>query len=94
MTPKIVFKDERLIDVTFTINLNALEEAVKATKDKLEGRNRRGRPRALNAVQVAEILQLIREGKKKSDIATQFGVSNGCITKVGQGAYLLDEIKI
>ncbi len=77
------------------MNLHAIEEAIRATKNKLEGKNRRGRPRRLNASQVAEILALLREGKLlKKDIAARFSVTPATVSKISKGAYLTNDDKI
>ncbi|MBB1519470.1 helix-turn-helix domain-containing protein [Aquipseudomonas guryensis] len=97
MTPTIIFRDERLVDLVFTLNLNSIEQAIKATKNRLEGRNQRGRPRRLSAQQVAEILVLLREGKiLKKDIAARYSVTPPTITKISKGVYLTnaDQIEI
>ena len=80
MEAKIIFKDEKLVDIVLTINLASLEAAVAATKDRIEGKNRRGRPFALNARQIQEILDGLAAGETQQDLAERYAVSQATIS--------------
>jgi len=77
---KVIFRDEKLIDIVLTINLTSLEAAVAATKEKIEGKNRRGRPFSLNARQILEVLDALAAGKTQKELAERYGVSQACIS--------------
>ncbi|WP_313227011.1 helix-turn-helix domain-containing protein [Stutzerimonas chloritidismutans] len=80
MEAKVIFRDEKLIDIVLTINLTSLEAAVAATKENIEGKNRRGRPFSLNARQILEVLDALAEGTTQKEIAERYGVSQATIS--------------
>lgn len=95
MIPKVVFKNKSTVDVTFSINVDDLASLLKEKATQLEGRNKIGRPRALSADQVAEILAHLESGKfTQREIAQKFGVCDYVITRVKQNRYLTTSIEI
>jgi DNA-binding NarL/FixJ family response regulator len=58
----------------------ALEAAVAATKEKIEGKNRRGRPFSLNARQILEVLDALADGTTQKELAERYGVSQATIS--------------
>ena len=97
MRQQIIFRSDTEVDLVFTLDLDLIQKALSSTKQKLEGRGQRGRPRALNAAQIAEIVALLNEGKMTGrEIATRFGVPANTITRIKNGVYVknLDKIVI
>lgn len=82
MESRIIFVDEKLVDVVFRINIASLEAAIAATKNRIEGRNRRSRPLALNAVQLMEVKRLLAAGMAQVKIAAMFSVSQATISNI------------
>lgn len=97
MKQKVVFRSDTEIDVVLTIDLDLIQKALASTKQALEGKGKRGRPRSLNAAQIAEVLALLNEGKMTGkDIAARYGVPPNTITRIRHGVYVknLDKIVI
>ncbi|WP_417316215.1 hypothetical protein [Cycloclasticus pugetii] len=82
MKTNIIFKDEKIVDIVLTINLDTLEKVILAKKQRLEGRNRRGRPFTLNARQIVEIKNLLAQGEKQIALANKYGVSQATISRI------------
>ncbi|MEN2505520.1 helix-turn-helix domain-containing protein [Stutzerimonas stutzeri] len=80
MEARVIFKDEKLVDIVLTINLASLEAALVATKEKIEGRNRRGRPFSLNARQIVEVLDALAAGTTQKELAERYSVSQATIS--------------
>lgn len=96
MKQQVIFRSDSEIDVILTIDLDLIQKALATTKQKLEGRGQRGRPRALNAAQIAEVIALINEGVSGKEIAARFGIPPNTVTRIKQGVYVknLDKIII
>ena len=96
MKQQIIFRSDTEVDLVFTLDLDLIQKALASTKQKLEGRGQRGRPRALNASQIAEVIALINEGVSGKEIAARFGVPPNTITRIRQGVYVknLDRVII
>lgn len=96
MKQKVIFRSDSEIDIVLTVDLDLIQKALASTKQKLEGRGQRGRPRALNASQIAEVVALINEGLSGKEIAARFGVPANTITRIKNGVYVknLDKIVI
>lgn len=96
MKQQIIFRSDTEVDLVFTLDLDLIQKALSSTKQRLEGRGQRGRPRALNASQIAEVIALINEGVSGKDIAARFGVPPNTITRIKNGVYVknLDKIVI
>lgn len=90
METKVVYIDERMVDVIIRVNLASLEAAIKATKNKIEGRNRRSRPLALNATQILEVKRLLAEGVTQKVIAAKFGISQPTVSNISRSAHNYD----
>lgn len=83
MEARVIFKDERLVDIVITLNLASLEAAIQATKEKIEGKNRRGRPFALNAKQILEIKKALEEdAHSQRELADFYGVCQATISNI------------
>ncbi len=87
MKTNIIFKDEQMIDVVLTINLASLAAAVAATKDKIEGRNKRGRPFKLNSMQLLEVKQLLADGMPQTQIAARFGITQATVSNIANTTF-------
>jgi len=96
MKQQVIFRSDSEIDIVLTVDLDLIQKALNSTKQKLEGRGQRGRPRALNAAQIAEVIALINEGVSGKEIATRFGIPPNTVTRIKQGVYVknLDKIII
>ncbi len=87
MKTNIIFKDEQMIDVVLTINLASLAAAVAATKDRIEGRNKRGRPFKLNSMQLLEVKQLLADGMPQTQIAARFGITQATVSNIANTTF-------
>ena len=97
MKQQVIFRSDTEVDVVLTIDLDLIQKALATTKQTLEGKGKRGRPRSLNAQQIAEVVALLNEGKMTGkEIAARFGVPANTITRIKNGVYVknLDKIVI
>lgn len=95
MKQQVIFRSDTEVDVVLTIDLDLIKRALATTKQALEGKGKRGRPRSLNAQQIAEVVALLNEGKMTGkEIAARFGVPANTITRIKNGVYVKNLEKI